>query len=73
LRGFGLFVDAFRSCFRSIDVRFATGDRALRWLDQEGQADVTVFGSPGERLEGGTEVPDLLDLYSSSYTIEIAL
>jgi hypothetical protein len=36
----------------------------VRWLDKKGEADVAVFGSDGEELERGTDVPDLLDLYS---------
>jgi hypothetical protein len=36
----------------------------VRWLDNNGEADVAVFGSDGVVLERGTDVPDLLDLYS---------
>lgn len=37
----------------------------LRWLNHRGGGEVLVFGPDGERLERGTEIPDLLDLYSS--------
>ncbi|MDX3965541.1 MAG: hypothetical protein QHD01_02940 [Bradyrhizobium sp.] len=37
----------------------------LRWLNHHGGGEVLVFGPEGQRLERGTEIPDLLDLYSS--------
>lgn len=37
----------------------------LRWLNRRGGGEVLVFGPEGERLDRGTEIPDLLDLYSS--------
>ena len=36
----------------------------LRWLDHRGHGHVLVFGPEGERIERGTEIPDLLDRYS---------
>lgn len=37
----------------------------MRWLNHRGRPEVLVFGpDDGEQLERGTEIPDLLDLYS---------
>jgi hypothetical protein len=45
----------------------------LRWLDHRGHSEVLVFGPEGERLERGTEIPDLLDLYSDHCFFQVRI
>lgn len=45
----------------------------LRWLDKNGHADVVAFGPEGESLDRGTEIPDLLDLYSSHCFFQVRI
>ncbi|QOZ08101.1 hypothetical protein [Bradyrhizobium sp. CCBAU 51765] len=37
----------------------------LRWLNDHGGGEALVFEPEAQRIERGTEIPDLLDLYSS--------
>lgn len=45
----------------------------LRWLDHRGHSQVLVFGPEGERLERGTEIPDLLDRYSDHCFFQVRI
>ena len=45
----------------------------VRWLDEKGDADVAVFGPEEKKLERGTDVPDLLDLYSAHRFFQVRI
>jgi len=45
----------------------------LRWLDQSGHGKVLVFGPEGEHIDRGTEIPDLVDRYSSHRLFQVRI
>jgi hypothetical protein len=45
----------------------------LRWIGREGYAHVLVFGPEGQHLDRGTEIADLLDLYSGHRLFQVRI
>jgi hypothetical protein len=45
----------------------------LRWLEREGDPHVLVFGPEGQCLDRGTEIADLLDLYSGHSLFQVRI
>jgi hypothetical protein len=45
----------------------------VRWIDKEGTSEVVAFGSPGEKLGRGTDIRDLLDLYSAHRFFQVRI